>query len=93
MNSIYTAEYQQLLDVLKQARKDRRITQLALAEALGRPQSFVHKYENGDRRLDVVEFVRIAQLLGLDPAAEIASICGRVKVLPESRKYGYGDAI
>lgn len=31
------------------------------------PQSFVSKYESGERRLDVAEFVRIARALGADP--------------------------
>jgi transcriptional regulator with XRE-family HTH domain len=41
------------------ARKDANFTQVALAEALGKPQSFVAKYENGERRLDVVEFILV----------------------------------
>jgi hypothetical protein len=32
-----------------------------------KPQSFVAKYEGGERRLDVVEFITIARALGADP--------------------------
>ncbi|MBF9191078.1 helix-turn-helix transcriptional regulator, partial [Enterobacter hormaechei] len=41
------------------------ITQPQLAEALGKPQSFIAKVESGERRLDVVEFVHLARLLSL----------------------------
>ncbi|WP_271597548.1 transcriptional regulator [Bradyrhizobium sp. CCBAU 45384] len=34
---------------------------------LRKPQSFVAKYEGGERRLDVVEFITIAEALGADP--------------------------
>lgn len=30
-------------------------------------QSYVSKYERGERRLDVVEFLEIARVIGLDP--------------------------
>ena len=43
------------------------MTQAVLAGKLERPQSFVAKYEKGERRLDVVEFLEIARQLGADP--------------------------
>jgi transcriptional regulator with XRE-family HTH domain len=49
------------------ARKAAGLTQQALARLLKKPQSFVAKYEGGERRLDVVEFVAIARALGADP--------------------------
>lgn len=67
MTSVYSDDYQQVISALKKARKDRGITQAALAEALGRPQSFIAKVENGERRLDVVEFVHLARLVGVEP--------------------------
>jgi transcriptional regulator with XRE-family HTH domain len=57
------------LDVLRAARKSAGVTQQALAGKLHRPQSFVAKYENGERRIDVVEFVEVARALELDPVA------------------------
>jgi len=38
-----------------------------LAKKLGGPQSFVAKYENGERRLDLIEFITIAEALGAEP--------------------------
>ncbi|MGE4281643.1 MAG: helix-turn-helix domain-containing protein [Magnetospirillum sp.] len=43
------------------------MTQAEVAAALGKPQSFVAKYENGERRIDVVEFVDIATVLDIEP--------------------------
>jgi len=51
---------------LIQARKSAGLTQQAVADVLGKPQSFVAKYENGERRLDVVEFIRIANEPGFN---------------------------
>lgn len=75
MASVYSEEYQRVITALKNARKARGITQAQLAEALGKPQSFIAKVENGERRLDVVEFVHLARLVGLEPS----EIIGRIK--------------
>lgn len=74
MASVYSDEYQRVIAALKQARKAQGITQMQLAEALGRPQSFIAKIESGERRLDVVEFVHLARLVGLELNQVINSI-------------------
>lgn len=56
------------------ARKKARLTQQELAKQLGKPQSFVAKYEGGERRLDVVEFLAIARALGADPIAIVRAL-------------------
>ena len=45
---------------------------------LGRPQTYVSKYERGERRLDVIELVEIARALDLDPAGIVMEIARRV---------------
>ena len=45
-----------------------KLTQAHLAARLDRPQSFVAKYEGGERRLDVIEFMEVAEAIGVDPA-------------------------
>ena len=67
LTSIYSDEYQRIIDRLVTARKDAGITQQGIADALGRPQSFVSKYERCERRLDVVEYAHICRLIGVDP--------------------------
>lgn len=66
MASVYSDEYQRVINALKKARKEKGITQAQLAEALGKPQSFIAKVENGERRLDVVEFVHLARLVDVN---------------------------
>lgn len=53
--------------LLTEARKAAGLTQADLASRLSRPQSFVSKYERGERRLDVVEFGEVAHALRIDP--------------------------
>lgn len=61
--------YERLLELLVAKRKSAGLTQAALARSLGKPQSFVSKFEQGERRLDVVEFLTIARAIGTDPYA------------------------
>lgn len=64
--SLRSAEYARLIELLVATRHQAGIRQQALAKKLGKPQSFVAKYEGGERRLDVVEFTAIAEALGVD---------------------------
>ena len=65
--SVHTAEQLAFRELMIKARKQAGLTQQELAHRLGRPQSFVAKYEGGERRLDVVEFVTGARAMGADP--------------------------
>jgi transcriptional regulator with XRE-family HTH domain len=66
-DSVYTKRYQRFRELLVEARKTKGLSQMALADQLGRVQTFVSKYERGERRLDVVEFLDVAMALGVDP--------------------------
>ena len=72
--SIYSKRYNALRDALAAARKAAGITQQQLADKLEKPQSFVAKYENGERRLDMAEFMTIAEQLGVDPVKILRSL-------------------
>ncbi len=61
--SITTAEWAQLLAVLRDARTEVGLSQSELAERLGKPQSFVSKFESGTRRLDLIELRLVANAL------------------------------
>ena len=54
-----------LCTLLKKTRQDKGIRQVELAEKLGVPQSFVSKYESGDRRLDVLELRQVCNAIGI----------------------------
>nr|WP_309381375.1 helix-turn-helix transcriptional regulator [Cerasicoccus frondis] len=63
--SIYSVENVILCEMLRSARQQRKLTQTQLAERLGKPQSFIAKVERGERRLDVVEFVKVIESIEL----------------------------
>lgn len=67
-SSIFTQRHQEFIAFIASVRKAAEITQVELAEKLGRPQSFVSKVERGERRLDVIEFCEVAEALGHNPA-------------------------
>ena len=52
----------------------RNITQEQLAQKLNRPQSFVSKYENCERRLDIIEFIEICKALNANPQDLVESL-------------------
>lgn len=64
--SIYSQRQQQVRLLLIEKRRAARLTQSDVARKLGRPQSYVSNYERGERRLDLVEFLEIAEAIGFD---------------------------
>ena len=70
--STYHDDYQQLLAVLKALRREAGVTQVELGERLGNTQTFVSKFERGERRLDVTEFVDVCEALGVEPMVGFA---------------------
>lgn len=61
-SAVYRAEYQYLLKRLRKARLEAGLTQVQVARALGRPQSYVTKCELGERRMDPIDLQRFATL-------------------------------
>ncbi len=68
MKSFHTQEYADLIEGLIEARKSAGLTQQDVADALGKPQSYVAKIEGCERRLDIAEFVDYSTALKRDPA-------------------------
>ena len=58
--------YQALGAALVAARENAAVTQQDLARRLGKPQSFISNYENGQRRVDILEFICITEELGVE---------------------------
>ena len=72
--TIHTERHHKLRSLLVAERKARGLTQTVIAERLGKPPSYVAKYELGERRLDVLEFLDVAAAIGFDPCNLIRSL-------------------
>lgn len=65
MSIIYDPEYKMLIDCLRESRYRYHFTQKELATCLGCSQAYISKYEQGQKRLDVIEIRRICLCLGI----------------------------
>src|SRR5215210_5888308 len=85
--SIHSTDQAAFCELMTGARKAAGLTQHALARRLKKPQSFVAKYEGGERRLDVVEFVTVVRALDVDPLKLMTILLsgGKVKA-PRTRR-------
>lgn len=92
MTLVHAERYQELLEKLQRARRDAGLTQVAVAQAFGKPQSFVSKCESGERRIDVVELGVFASLYHKplayfvgegEPAAGAGLLVDRAPARPE----------
>lgn len=68
-SEIYSDEHRKLRELLKRERIAAGIKQADLAAKTNRSQAYISKFEKGDLRLDVVDFVRLCQIIGCDPHA------------------------
>jgi len=75
--SLHTREYEHFRTLLLAAREAAGLTQSEVAARVGQQQSFVAKYEGGERRLDVIEFVRVAKALNADPHEILRALLDR----------------
>jgi transcriptional regulator with XRE-family HTH domain len=64
--SVFTPRYARFRRLLVAARKEAGLTQQSLADELGWTQTDVSKVERGVRRLDLIEFLAFAQVIGID---------------------------
>ena len=72
--TIHTPRHRHFCELLKARRKAAGLTQTVVANRLGQPPSYVAKYEGGDRRLDVLEFLDVADAIGFDPLRLLKSL-------------------
>jgi transcriptional regulator with XRE-family HTH domain len=71
-------EYQDVGAALAHAREEVGLTQKQLARLLRKPQSFVSNFERGQRRIDILELLRIVDALRMEPALVFADILSRL---------------
>jgi transcriptional regulator with XRE-family HTH domain len=63
-----------LRKLLRDLREKRGLTQTDIAARLDKPQSFVAKYEGGERRLSAIEFIDVVRALDLEPVAVLRQL-------------------
>ncbi|PIR13778.1 hypothetical protein COV49_01080 [Candidatus Falkowbacteria bacterium CG11_big_fil_rev_8_21_14_0_20_39_10] len=65
-NSIYLKEYKKVIERLKKARQESGLKQIEVAEKLDKPQSYISKIEQGERRVDIAELKLLAKIYKKD---------------------------
>lgn len=76
--SQFTDAYDVFRKVIADVRRRQNLTQVQLAESIGKPQSWVSAYETGLRRLDVIEFIAITRALDVDAVRLFREINSKV---------------
>ena len=67
-------DYRVAIDAIRAARVECGLSQRELARRLQKPPSFVNKIEKLERRLDILEFITIADAIGIDPCRLLKTI-------------------
>jgi transcriptional regulator with XRE-family HTH domain len=75
--SVHSPGQAAFCELMIKARKSAGLTQHQVAKRLKKPQSFVAKYEGGERRIDVVEFLAITRAIGADPTKIVRALTGK----------------
>ena len=75
--TLNSRRHKSLVDLLVKRREVVGMTQAELAARLGQYQSFVARLESGQRRIDVVEFLELSEILGFDAVQAIKTIKAR----------------
>lgn len=80
-SSLHRHQYELFRLLLVTARESAGLTQVQVAQRLKKPQSYVSKYERGERRIDFTEFMELVDILGVDLHQFVATYNERVGLL------------
>lgn len=83
--SLHTDAHKHLVRVLSDARQEAGLSQTELADRLGWKQNWISNIEQGQRRVDVIEFIALARALGASPDALLQDVLRKV---PKSLNVG-----
>lgn len=76
--TVFTGAHRHLVEVLIEARDKAGLTQVELAEKIGKNQKFISLIERSQRRVDVLEFYVLAKALGVDPIKLYSEVVRRL---------------
>jgi transcriptional regulator with XRE-family HTH domain len=76
VKTLGTNQHKALVAALIAAREAAGMTQTQLADALGEYQSFVARFESGERRIDVIEFIRLSRVMGFNAGEILHKVSG-----------------
>lgn len=88
LRPLYSDEYETLVALLKQARKDAGLTQVEVAARLGVEQSLVSKVERRERRLDVSELRAFCAALGIGLGEFVSRFEAQLRQAQENKDVG-----
>jgi transcriptional regulator with XRE-family HTH domain len=74
VDSLFTAAADAIAAAVVDLRRRRQMTQRDLAQAIGREQNYIARIETCQRRVDIVEWIKLCQACGTDPAKETARL-------------------
>jgi transcriptional regulator with XRE-family HTH domain len=77
MQHLRSARHRKLIEAIVEARKATGLSQRALAARLKRSPSYISKFEAGERRLEVCEFVDLCTAIHADPAEIVRGLKAR----------------
>jgi transcriptional regulator with XRE-family HTH domain len=78
-NPLHDPRYVTLRALLVEVRERQKLTQVEIAARLKKPQSYVSKYERGERRLDLIELIDLARAMNVDPVAVLQTLIVKIE--------------
>ena len=72
--TVWTEGNEALAELIKNKRKEAGLTQTQVAKAFGQRQTWLSHLESGERRIDVVEFVRLSEVIGFSAVEELRKL-------------------
>lgn len=78
--SLGSQRYNAFIQLMIKSRQQAKLTQQQVADRLNKPQSYIAKFERGERRLDIIEFLDLADVLSID----VNETLEQLKTLPKS---------
>jgi transcriptional regulator with XRE-family HTH domain len=74
MRTIRSKRHKRLIELVLAERKQAGIRQVQLAKQLKRSQTWIARVESGQRRLDVIELIELAEAIGFDAPGMVAAV-------------------